>query len=270
MVDYRTNWTIQKKNNIDQRIYQLLASAGKKTLNYPHKYLFFQYVCLLYLAGKRRIEPFLYPVTIIKKEEKGILFYKVTSAVAKHYESNIKRCRLCGKIFKTNKSMKEHKKLSNHKQFFNIGKRRISSHIWCCENAEEKALWEYLCEGKGRITIDFNVLLPPRFHKMPEEARLKEYETTNGNFLNGITLKFKQFTTNITNGREVKETNIVPHMLRHLRAYDLIVNHHYNDILVQRLLDWDNHNMVYYYLDIKDMLQEEDEILQYIERERNK
>ncbi len=270
MSNYKTNWTIQNKSNIDRQIYEILIKTGEKTLNYKNKQLFFQYVLMLYLTGKRRIEPFLTPITIIKMNVKGINFYKVTSSVAKHYESNIKRCKICGEVLKSNKSVKEHRNLTKHNDYIHIGKRRIVSHMWQAENKEESALWEYVCEQKSRITINFNSLLPPRYAKLQEKEKLVEYNRNNGNLLNGITLKFKQFKTLVTDGRTTVNTNIVPHMLRHLRAYDLIVNHHYKDILVQRLLDWDTHDMVYYYLDIKNMLQMEDEILQYVNQEKNK
>ncbi len=269
-MDYRTNWTIQNKDNIDKQIYQLLLIAGKNTINYKNKQLFFQYVLFLYLAGKRRIEPFLYPVTITKMIIENIEFYKVVSAVAKHYESNIKKCKICDQILKTNKEVKDHKVITKHLNYLNIGKRRIVSHIWKPENKEEKALWEYICESKNRITIDFSSLLPPRYFKLTEKEKLKEYKKTNSNLLNGITKKFNQFKTIITNGHEELNSSIVPHMLRHLRAFDLIIDHKYQDVLVQRLLDWDSHYMVYYYLDIKNMLQEKDEISQYINREKNR
>jgi site-specific recombinase XerD len=52
-------------------------------------------------------------------------------------------------------------------------------------------------------------------------------------------------------------------MLRHARAYDLIVLHGYKKALVQQLLNWDSENMVDHYTDIRDMLKESELIQEY-------
>jgi hypothetical protein len=257
---YKTNWTITERTNIDKTLYDILSTAIKRTRYFRNKQLFFSYFTLLYLGGKRRIEPFLYPVTISKIQHVGLTFYRIHSAVAKHFENKMKKCKICGEIFYSKKGIKEHIAKTGHNSFSFVGSRKLVSHIFRAENEYEKALFEFLLNGRETMRWDFTPLLPPRYRNTQD---LLEKECEKSVYA-GITKRFKMFKAEITNGKIVEKDSLVPHMLRHMRAYDLWIIHKYNPFLVQRLLNWDKTDMLYYYTDIKNTIQELEELNEYL------
>lgn len=279
---YKTTWSLANKNNIDKQIYEMLTNAMRTTYAFRNKELFFQYTTLLYVKGARRIEPFFRPVTISKYVDQELHLYKITTAVAKHYNTKIKKCKVCGLLIPTKKVLREHNKESGHSLFMHIGARRKSTHYFKAENIYEKALFDYLLKGTLQTTIDFTPLLPPSYKKAGAEKLLEEHNTINGNLseehnpilleeynningnlFNNITEKFNMFKAEISDGQTTTYGSIVPHMLRHIRAYDLWIVHHLRPQLVQRLLDWDDHNMLYHYSDIKNTIAESEELEYY-------
>lgn len=257
---YHTNWSLARKTDIDKELYSVLDSAMQNSSATANKELFFQYVSLLFLAGKRRIEPFLYPVSISTHREGGEDYYKITSMVAKHYKDNTKKCCKCNAIIKGKNERKKHKENTGHDRYIMASSREMRGHYWRAENQYEKAFFRFLTKDRTNATIDFRPLLPRRYWNTDIDDLLKEYTKDNGNMFVGITSKFKIFKTEITDGKKVVEGSLVPHMCRHLRAYDLLVNHGYEPANVQRVLDWDNEHMPFYYSDIKDMVKAQEEL----------
>jgi hypothetical protein len=266
---YKTSWNFADRSNIDKTFFEMMQNAMENTPLFRNKQLFFQYVTLLYIGGKRRIEPFLKPVTIAKFESKNKnKYYRITSMVAKHYEIRkgdypTTKCSVCGLTMRTKNQRKAHKLETKHKPFIIVSPRRLTTIPFRAENIYEHALFSYLLQNHLQETIDFTSLLPPRYASMDPEAMLKN-TTKHSDMFNGLTIKFKMFKTDITDGRQIiKNTSITPHMLRHARAYDLIVLHGYKKAVVQQLLNWDTENMVDRYTDIRDMLKENELIQEY-------
>ena len=232
---------------------------------YPHVLLKLSgsFRMLPLLAFSNRVEPFLRAPTIQKQEVNGIVIYKTTTVVAKHYDKiSAIRCTTCGFDAKNRKLMKEHKKETDHRGYRIIGDRDMQTHQFIMHNPYEKSLADFTLGGKLTATIDFTPLLPPRYRNCDANALLSEYHKKNGNLFNGITERFSIFKAKITNTKSEVQGSIVPHMLRHLRADDLWLKHRYRAEIVQRLLDWDDEDMLYHYVDIRQSLKEQ-EILNY-------
>jgi len=260
---YRTAWFLVNRNDVDKELYDIFFNAMQNSSAFRHKELFFKYVIYLYLFGRRRIEPFLSNPTITKMQEGNQVQYQVKTSVAKHYEGKLKKCVACVMELPTKKAQAEHIKLTGHNVFIRIGKREMVTHRFIAYDMHEKAFFDYLLNGKQIATFDFTPLLPPRYRNCNAEELLKEYHKKNGELFTGITMRFKMLKADITDGREEVHGSIVPHMLRHLRAYDLWIVHHMRPTMVQRLLDWSDHKMLYHYSDIREVIKEMQEVEYY-------
>lgn len=259
---YKTSFGFADRQDIDKSVYEMIEKTMQSTPLFRNKQLFFQYVILLYMGGKRRIEPFLMPVTIYKQEDDKIKYYEIKSGLAKHFKGGIIKCNQCNQIFKIIKAYKMHKKQihkeqeesnSNKHLYSHYGQRKYIESPIIADNEYEHAMMQYLLQGRQRVIIDFTPLLPPRARKLNyEELMSMEY---NSNIFSGLTLKFKMFKLSITDGTKIIEnTNIVPHMLRHMRAYDAKIIHKYSNSFIQKMFGWNREEMVSYYNDILNML----------------
>lgn len=265
MRDYRTDWSIPDRANMDMQVYSILMRAMENTSAFRNKELFFQYADLLYIAGKRRIEPFLRPVTVMKLDYNGHHYYKITSIVAKHYrDRSRKKCVSCGMVIKGKEMRKQHKLSTGHVSYVVESDREVKSHIWRAESIHEKALFDYLLHGRSAATLDFRPLLPSRYQDVDIDSLVKEYNEKNGNLFIGITSRFDtMLKARVASRKGEVDSSLVPHMLRHMRAYDLLVNHQYAPVRVQNLLDWYGQELVFYYSDIREMLHEQEEFVWY-------
>lgn len=245
---YRTAWMFVDRAHADKAFFTMLQNAMADTPLFRNKQLFFQYTTLLYVAGARRIEPFLRPITIQKSDNDGNVFFKVTHVNSKHFNGSRLRC-ICGIEFMSVRKLRVHQAETQHSGYANVANRKILSAIFFTFNEYEKALLEYLLQGRTQITIDFSRLLPASVQKTFVEGVPIDIAKLEA-VLPVIDKKFRMFKASITDGQRVVENgSIVPHMLRHLRAYDLIA-HGTPPHLVQRLLGWDSRDMVDRYADI--------------------
>ena len=54
-----------------------------------------------------------------------------------------------------------------------------------------------------------------------------------------------------------KECRLTPHILRHMRAFNMLINHRAPDSLIVGIMGWSNTQMLYYYAHIRNMLRQE-------------
>jgi len=261
---HRNKWTLANMHNIDKQLYEIQLSAMMNMQkDKRNRELFFNYSTLLMATGMRRIEPFLRKVIIEKYIYNDHTYYYVTSAVAKHFDTKAKFCEICGKVLQSQKEQKEHKRLGHRLR--TIGHRREVTTPWQASNEYDAVLFNYLLGTRNSVAIDFTPLLPPRFQEYGMEKLLKRYEKEQSNIFSDINGRFKVFKAMLydPNKREAVEGYLSPHMLRHIKAFDLIVEHKYPPWLVQQLLHWDSGEMVNYYADIKNALRNIEIIQQY-------
>lgn len=253
---YKTSWGFANRQNIDKSFYEMIETAMKKTPLFRNKQLFFQYTILLYMAGKRRIEPFLMPVTISQIEDDKLSYYEVKSALAKHFDGSTVKCTECNQIFKNIKEWEIHSKQENHKHYTHYSEREYIDTYIITDNIYEHALMQYLMQGRQLMRLDFTPLLPAKFRGLnPDKLMTLEYDSS---MFSGITHKFKMFKLPITDGKRVIENaGIVPHMLRHMRVYDLKIIHNYSNAFIQKAFGWNREMMVEYYTDVRSMLGKE-------------
>ena len=238
------------RGHADKTFFEMIQDGMQNTPLFRNKQLFFQYVILLYISGARRIEPFLMPVTIQKIDNSGNTFFKVIHLNAKHFSSTRLRCTTCNLEFNSVRKLHVHQADSEHKGYANVAaSRKTLSPIFFSFNEFERACFEFLLQGRLQTTIGFTSLLPTAVQKTFANGRPTDIGKLQA-ALSGIDKKFRMFKASITDGQKVVENgSIVPHMLRHLRAYDLIA-HGTPPHLVQRLLGWDSRDMVDRYADI--------------------
>jgi len=251
-------------HSIDKQLYEIQLSAMMNMQkDKRNKELFFKYSALLIATGMRRIEPFLRKVVIEREVYNKHTYFYVTSAVAKHFETKAKFCETCGEVLKNQKEQMEHKKLGHRLKA--MGYRREVVTPWQAQNEWERNFFEYLLGPRNSVTIDFTPLLPPRFRGYGMEKLLKHYEKEQSNMFTDINKRFKIFKAMLYDPekKEAVEGYLTPHMLRHLKAFDLIVEHKYPPWLVQQLLHWDSEVMVNYYADIKNALRNIEIVQQY-------
>ena len=252
---YRTAWMFEERADADRIFFEMLQKAMADTPLFRNKQLFFKYVILLYTAGARRIEPFLMPVTVQKIDQNGNTFFKTTRSNAKHFGSTHLQCTICNLELNSVRKLHVHQAESGHRGFVHAaGSRKMLSPIFYTFSGFERACFEFLLQGRQSITIDFTPLLPAAVQKTFANGRPTDIGKLQA-ALPGIDKRFRMFKASISDGgRVIKNASIVPHMLRHLRAYDLIANHGVQPHLVQKLLGWQTDSMVFKYADISSYL----------------
>ena len=269
---YKNAWHLEDMRDIDNAIYNMIYNGIQhKSKYYPNKQLMAQYITFIYLAGARRIEPFIKPPTLVTSKRDGEWVIKVTKAIAKHFDSKTLRCIECSLIMRGREKQREHKRNTGHKTFMHLGSRRQATHTFIPLNENEVALWNFLLQGRNTITLDFSPLLPKEFREIPKDKRQEAIENylsdrAKPDMLASFSAQASRMLRgNISNGKiAIKDTPIPLHMLRHIRAYDLYIIHHFKDTTVQRLLDWDSRAMLDHYADIAMAMREAEEEQQVI------
>ena len=278
---YKNAWHLEDMRNIDDAIYNMIyAGLQQRSKYYPNKQLMAQYITFVYLAGARRVEPFLKPPTIAMSRIEGIKVIKVTKAVAKHFASHTLKCMVCGLVMSGRDSQKKHKRNTDpaHRTFTHISGRKTASHTFVPMNESEQALWGFLLQGRNQMTLDFSPLMPKQFREIPRDDRrdaLEKYMSDRANpdiFASFSAQASRMLRGNISyEGMAMKDTTIPLHLLRHLRAYDLWVVHRFKDTTVQKLLDWDSRAMLDHYADIKEAIgaiEEQEQVIREVQEMR--
>jgi len=230
--EYRTAWFLQKLTEIDKQIYDCVTRTMKETRAFTNKQLLAKYVAFNYLTAARRIEPFLKPPTLTRFKEQGMRLIKVNKINAKH--------------------------------FTKTGKRMEMQQVFLPLNRYEESLWQFVMDSKELATIDFMPLLsataPERTRGMAIEDREAYVKPRLANLTTSIKDKFK---ADITNGETLSHEGLRPHMLKHIRAYDLKAKGN-KDELVMALLGWDSADMLYsHYIDLQRMMQVKEQVGMY-------
>lgn len=243
--EYHTAFFLADQRYLDKQIYEIVQNFMSRTRWIRNKELWAKYAIFLYLSGARRTEPFWLDPTISKVEKNGHLFYKVRRINEKHFEGRNPR-------------------------------REIISQTFVAWTPYEKSLFDFLLGGYKERTIDFKQLFIGR---KPRKEQLEEFkkqlygaEFSNpkgrNKIVNSLTSQISRrfsmmFKADIGNGRiNIQNGNMAPHMLRHLRAYDLLVIKNLKESFVEKLIGW-GPGMADYYADIKRSMSEREEISFY-------
>lgn len=258
--EYQTDWSLYNKVGIDKTIYDVIQEFMERTRAFRHKELWAKYIDCLYVSGARRRELFCTNPYIQKIIRKGRVYYKIRRTSCKHFEG--RKLKQVGPVERDEYGRRRRKSPT---QELYKPHRKMLTQIWRPRNNYEIALFEFLLDGKMETTIDFTPLLQSRSMRQEKINRLQAelYEGRDPiveKLMSEITKKFKiLFKADITNGHNrIEYGGLVPHMLRHIRAYNIRVEKHIPDYMIQRLLDWQE-GMVDYYTDIANAMQEEEE-----------
>ena len=236
--EYKTAWFLSSMVDTDKGIYNILSDTLASTRSFRNKQLFFQYMAFLYVSGARRTEPFILDPFIKKFSQHGIDFVKIIRINAKHFVRPQFICVQCQEQTASRSAMKQHLKERGHGQkegnsYTVRGKRRLHPQIFRIWNPYEKALVDYLLQGREEASLSFTPLLPKSFQALNQKEResaLISRSEDKEKYLAGITRRFQMFKARITNGRKTIDGSISPHMLRHTFATNLLAKG--EDILV--------------------------------------
>lgn len=239
--EYHTAWQLSDNREIDKQMYNIVINFGRNTKVFEHKVLWSKYFVFLYVSASRSVEPFLSNPAIHKTKDldnKGepITLYHVTRINAKHFTTEKKR------------------------------KRQIITQTFRALNRYEESLFEYLLNGNIRVAIDFKDLFVNRKNRKKELIQFKKdlYLGKNkiiNSLVAQISKRFSQmFKADISNGTiHLKNAGLRPHMLRHIRAYNLFASKDLPRAYVQSVVGWGD-DMVGYYSDIKEFMREKEQI----------
>ncbi len=213
---YRTAWFFTDHKDLDRTMYTILENYLNEGRYSRFQELWAKYFAVCYLGGFRRVEPFLSKV-VIDREDEGMRYYHLVKTNAKHFRSV---------------------RLVNNQRVY--GERVRIPLLFTPANRYEAAMWEFVVPHQREI-LDFTPLLGGALRRES---------------LSDISKKFSmRFRAKITNGQITEENGgIAPHMLRHARTYDMHINEGYSDYVVQKIMGWNNREMIDWYEDIKTAL----------------
>lgn len=222
---------------VSKSVYDLVQQRETQIMN--NKYIssrkgvanIIKIFAFLYLTGMRVGEllpqyPSINPQpTITYQRKKNYTYFIVTRIAEKH--------------------ITEHMIKDNHK----VPKKReiVITHI-PVDDFYEWNLWNYVTDNNNDLTVSF--------------ADKFRFEDRN-NLTHAISYAFK---TDLTDGvKNYNNRGLNCHILRHWRAFSLLVNKSYDRELIQKLFSWNDEHMLSYYASIKRMLNAREQ-LQIIDR----
>lgn len=258
--EYRTAWFLTDEWETDKRIYGLIdALYSKPPKNLKNVELWGQYLAFCYLSLARRTEPFRMNPTITKVVHNKHVFYRITRINEKLFEGT----RIAAEKRRKNANGKIIKSADNK---YVTPKRVAISQLFMPLNEYERALFELLLKGRQQVTLDFTPLLFPykynaamkravQSESLVKDTAVRERERQlMANFSHRFSLRFPAI---ITDGKQSVESSLVPHMIRHIRTYNLKSVKGFPRDVVQKLGGWKT-DMVGYYVDVRRSMAEED------------
>lgn len=202
-----------------------------------------KYIYFLYLTGSRIGEPLLHPFPKVKLEQttikdKTIDIMKVERVNEKHFSD---------KVFLEDQGTYTNRfgKTAERKVVdIDASKRSMITQQLPVDNEWDAQMWKYVL---GRERSDLMAV-----ESVVDFSSFGTYEEARKPLGNYIT---RNFRTDLTDGEHIfKDEGILPHMLRHLRAFNFLVERGYSETLVQSFFGWDRREMVSYYVYIRKML----------------
>jgi integrase len=270
MHQYKTAWFLRDMNNISQQIYEAISKASAESSYSKNKELWLQYAAYIFLSGRRRMEPMLLNPTVSLIETRPRI-YNITTVNEKHFIVKHRK----KKAAETAKHPQEGidpayakilallEKRSKKKQPVVPGtERQIIQAPFMVMDKYENALFQFIMKGRKLATLDFTPLLVGRTAKNISLGMSTAELRQVGSYVSrDFTGRLKM---NITDGVKHLDNASVPlHLLRHIRAYDLLINKDYPPTIIQRLLGWNDIKMVYYYADIVNAFNAKEQISMY-------
>lgn len=113
-----------------------------------------------------------------------------------------------------------------------IGDREILTVNIPIDDAYDKLMWDYIFDNGANLNVNFL----GDFGGYGDRSRISHMISNN-------------FRANLNDGERIhKQSGITPHMLRHMRDFNLRVNKGYEPESVMKIIGWHNEKMMRYYL----------------------
>lgn len=265
---YKTAMVFASQKGLDKQLYDIVMGFMQRKGASKNKLLWAKYFVYLAVSGDRRTGPFLMNPIIARLEVRGKVYYRIRRLDEKHFE---------GKRIKQEKPVVMTTERAPKKPITEMlykPHREVIVQIFKAWNSYEKALFEFLLQGLTERSLDFKPLIASK--ERDEAFMLKHFnnETYTGkdkavnSIMAQVSRRFSQlFKAKMSDGKKNFEAGIVPHQLRHLRAYDQLVIKHIKEPIVMKNMNW-GRGMVDYYADIGKAMREEEIIDAYEQQER--
>ena len=209
--------------------YRKKYQGGKVRHGHTHPTQLLKYFYFNFLTGARPQEPIIEPEPVINFSSKGNeIWVEVTKVNEKHFKNAVALNK-----DEAPKGYRQRRKLDLVKST-----RDTTEQAFPVFNEYEQKMWIFLTDG--------GVLM-----RGSEIFQFKEWKSTKKK---NITCLFKtNFRTDLRDlhGRVHRDSGITPYILRHMRAYNLIVNYGADISWVVKVFGWANDSMLYRYADIR-------------------
>jgi hypothetical protein len=269
MVHYKNQLFLTDLGNVSESIYKIgrdFRERSMESLKYKgnNPALYTKLFYFDYFSASRSGEPLLEPYPQVSIEiRKGWPYAHIKKLNLKHFVNPQYQCLHCPDLLPSHKAIVEHLKgqhplASPQGAYKKIGDREEITQNILIETMPERLMIDYILDGQTSAlprTIDFSEL-------GGYKARTKINHAMQA-----------AFKADLTDGNTIyKETGITPHILRHLRIYDLAIIKGLDDYTIQSYLGWSSRDMIEEYLYIKRMrmdqvqLQRIDKRIDYLER----
>jgi integrase len=242
-VNYKNTWFFAKEAvNICDMVWQIgeaYRRNGKvKRFKYPAELT--KYFYFLYLTGSRLNEPLLGnpKIQFVHRNpvggKVGASYINITKTNEKHFLQKVPLSDKDPGFDSMGRRRRKPLDLEKSKRDVNYMTLPI-----LCES--EFLMWKLITEEGDNLNVE-NIFKFKQWGKL-YDARLSRFISRN-------------FKTDLRDDRDIlhKNTGITPHILRHMRAYNVLINHSIPDKIAMNWFAWSDQKMLYYYAHIKAQL----------------
>jgi len=106
----------------------------------------------------------------------------------------------------------------------------------------EQAMWNRITDGGTQTNID-------------EIFQLKDWPSTKQDIISDLIKHNFKANLRDPNGKLHRDTGLIPHILRHMRTFNVVIERGVPDAQVVRWFGWTNSRMIYYYANMRQILE---------------
>lgn len=183
------------------------------------KYMFF-----MYLSGSRCMEPILSEnLQLEVRSDRGNNYIYIKRVNEKHHEPNGERQQI-----------------------------EVIVPIFC---EHERKMWRYITNSGKEMNTKQIFKFDDWTKETHYDKKIYESKLTHDK-LNRYIANFRIDLRDSNNSLK-KQCRLTPHILRHMRAFNMLINHRAPDPLIVGIMGWSNTQMLYYYAHLRNMLKQE-------------
>jgi integrase len=221
---HKNQWYFEKRDNICAEIYKMgmaylkkfdsRATTPKRHMAYPAQLV--KYMFFIYLSGSRSREPLLSKDSRLElRSQNNSHYIYIKRRNEKHFDSSHNPVDL-----------------------------EVAIPIFC---ESERLMWKFITNGGKDMNMKYIFQFDDWARKYDKKGKQRhEY----------LTLYMANFRVDLRDTEGVLHSNcpITPHILRHARAFNLLINHRAPEPLILGIMGWTSNQMLYYYAYLRNTL----------------